>query len=248
MSNWDILHVDSLEVEDSVTEPYIRSALEDGRLTQDDCVRRVGKEQWQRIYSVSEFRVVSTERPSPGNRERRRSRASVVPKGLSSSTSRITDLMLFRFQRHVPELEVDMAPAATLALLLVLFFVVASTVVLQKVLKFPAQSNSGLNDAPMMQRLEDLQDENIIVKISADNTILVDGQPTEEHDLVVTLTRLRRERAVTDLVIRPDDRSYHQTLVAVVDAGKMANMSNIKLASRTSRRLEESAKDSGKKS
>jgi biopolymer transport protein ExbD len=140
--------------------------------------------------------------------------------------------LVFMKRRQNSEEELDMAPAATVAFLLILFFVIVSGVAMQKAIEFPKPSSED-PQAKQPIPLEDLQKENILVRVKADNSILVNDEPTASGELVSKLTGLRRDTLSTDLVIRAEDAAYHETVVTVVDAATLAGITNIKMAAPT---------------
>jgi biopolymer transport protein ExbD len=131
------------------------------------------------------------------------------------------------------EEDIDMAPAATISFLLILFFVIVSGVALQKAIQFPTPAPDDSTAAKPPANYDDLQRDNIMVKIKADNSIYVDDEPAKEAELVNRIATIRRDKAITDLVISAEDAAYHQTVVMVWDAANTAGIQNIKMAAVT---------------
>ncbi len=238
MRTWDVLYVDTLKVEEGVPEDKLRLAIREGRIKPDDCVRLSGQQRWLRVNQVPQLRA-QTGKPVAATQDRAAAERGASPAHPTPGQQPAVgewepeaaeELMpLFPGKREEPE-EIDMAPAATLALLLILFFIVASTIVLQKAVEFPKPSKQQDAASQSLMTLEELQADNVIVRIGDDNTILVDGEETSLMELRLKLTNLRRQRAVNGLVIKADERAYHQTVVAVMDAANLANIGNIRVA------------------
>jgi biopolymer transport protein ExbD len=131
--------------------------------------------------------------------------------------------------------EIDMAPACTVSFLLILFFVIVSTVALQMAIAFPKPSPDDRNKAKqdIPKNWEDLKKDNIVVDVKADNTIWIDNEQVKETELVNRITNLKRDRATLNLILKADEEAFHQTVVTVVDAGTRAGMQNISLANVT---------------
>jgi biopolymer transport protein ExbD len=128
-----------------------------------------------------------------------------------------------------------MAPACTVSFLLILFFVIVSTIALQMAIAFPKPTPDDRTKAKqdIAQNWEDLKKDNIVVEVKADNTVWIDNELVSEKELVNRIANLKRDRATLNLILKADEDSYHQTVVAVVDAGTRAGMQNIKLANVT---------------
>jgi biopolymer transport protein ExbD len=135
-------------------------------------------------------------------------------------------------RKPIPEQEdIDMAPACTVSFLLILFFVIVSGVALQMAIAFPKPSpDDRATAAPTPQTLEDAKKDNIVVEVKADNTFWIDNEQIKAVDLANRVTTLKRDRGSTNLVVKADDASYHQSVVTVVDAAFQAGMQNIKMA------------------
>lgn len=236
MANWDVLHVKTLQIEQGISESGVYSMLQEGELDQEDCLRRSGEERWWRVHEVHEFQSAPRSQLQPESaasiaRPVSRTAATVTAPDGSLQASDTPLLLPFRRRRETESEELDMAPAATLAFLLILFFIVVSTVVLQKAIEFPKPSSEESSSPPALKKLDDWQIDHIIVRIRGDNTILVDDEPVEEAVLADRLAELRRQRAVAELIVRAADQAHHQTLVAVVNAANQARILKIKLAS-----------------
>jgi biopolymer transport protein ExbD len=238
MRTWDVLYVETLKVEEGVPEEQLRQAIREGRVKPDDCVRIAGQQRWLRVSQVPQLRQpiakekegVAPAKPAAQRQQQPKPARPVAAQPADSEPEPAEEPMpLFPRRRQEPE-EIDMAPAATLALLLILFFIVASTIVLQKAVEFPKPSKQQDAANQSLMTLEELEADNIIVRIKDDNTILVDGEETSQMELQLKLTNLRRQRAVNGLIIRADERAYHQTVVAVMDAANLANVGNIRVA------------------
>jgi len=143
---------------------------------------------------------------------------------------------LFPPKKPIAEQEdIDMAPACTVSFLLILFFVIVSTIALQMAIAFPKPSPEDRAKAQqnIVQKWPDLMKDNIVVDVRADNTIWIDNEEVKQHELANRITNLKRDRATLDLILKADESAFHETVVAVVDAATRAGMQNIKLANVT---------------
>jgi biopolymer transport protein ExbD len=263
MAKWDILHVQSLEVERDVPEKKILEDIKAGRLSRDDCVRKPGDEQWWRIYEVRQFRSPAEEgadepprieegslrnmlaeaEPPQAVKPRRPVPPPIAPGGRPPSLTGETPIAAVldepdeglpyqKRHREQPE-ELDMTPMVDVAMQLILFFMVTSSMIMQMCLDFPHPAPDA--DRPVVretiQKLEDLKTDNIIVKIKADNTIVVDEDKTKDVDLVAKMEGIKHARNPNGgVVIQADELAFHETVVKVVDAANIAKIEPIKMA------------------
>ncbi len=144
--------------------------------------------------------------------------------------------MPYRKKKHEELEELDMTPMVDVAMQLILFFMVTSSMVMQMCLSFPkpAPEDSDRQAAkPTPQTLDDLKTDHIIVKIKADNSILVDEerQPIKDTELAAKLESIKHARNPNGgIVIQAEEAAFHETVVKVVDAANIARLEPIKLA------------------
>ena len=113
---------------------------------------------------------------------------------------------------------------------LLIFFMIAATYTVQKTLDLPKQSPNP--DAAGAVTMEQLEQENIIVRIATDGSIVVDDQPTPVDDLVSRLRNATRSRQSAELVLDVDDEVAHDVVVKVIDAAGAANIEKVLFVSR----------------
>ena len=138
-------------------------------------------------------------------------------------------------RKHEEPEELDMTPMVDVAMQLILFFMVTSTMIMQSALGFPkpAPDERAQAKRDVIQPLEDMKIDNIMVKVKADNSIWVDEDKalTKESDLLARLERARRDKPINHgVVISAEDAAYHQSVVAVIDAANVAEIKPIKMA------------------
>lgn len=132
--------------------------------------------------------------------------------------------------REVDEAESDMTPMIDVTFQLVIFFMIAATYTIQKTLDLPKQNPNP--DAAGAVTMEQLEQENIIVRIATDGSIVVDDQPTPVGDLVSRLRDATRSRRSAELVLDVDDEVAHDVVVKVIDAAGAANIEKVLFVSR----------------
>lgn len=141
----------------------------------------------------------------------------------------------FHKKHHEEEEELDMTPLVDVAMQLILFFMVTSTMILQSCLEFPApppEDSKSAQAPPKIPTLDDLKIKNIMVKVKADNSIWIDEDksPTKEAELRNKLENVKRTRSVEGgILIVTEEAAYHQTTVTVMDAANLADIKPIKI-------------------
>jgi biopolymer transport protein ExbD len=142
----------------------------------------------------------------------------------------------YRKKTHQEDEELDMTPMVDVAMQLILFFMVTSTMIMQMCLSFPQPApdeNQRAEARPTPQTLDDLKKDSIVVKIKGDNSILVDEEkvPTKDTDLVAKLQKIKHDRNPNGgVVIQAEEAAYHETVVKVVDSVNEARLDPIKMA------------------
>ncbi len=132
--------------------------------------------------------------------------------------------------REAEEAESDMTPMIDVTFQLVIFFMIAATYTIQKTLDLPKQSPNP--DAAGAVTMEQLEQENIIVRVAIDGSIVVDDQPTPVENLVSRLKEATRNRRSAELVLDIDDEVVHDVVVKVLDAAGAANIEKVLFVSR----------------
>lgn len=132
--------------------------------------------------------------------------------------------------READEAESDMTPMIDVTFQLVIFFMIAATYTIQKTLDLPKQNPNP--DAASAVTMDELEKENIIVKIGPDGSIVVDDQATAVDELISRFKEATRSRQSAELVLDVDDQVVHDIVVKVIDAAGAANIEKVLFVSR----------------
>lgn len=130
--------------------------------------------------------------------------------------------------REVDEAESDMTPMIDVTFQLVIFFMIAATYTIQKTLDLP-RTNPDPSGAVT---IDELEQENIVVRIASDGGIEVDDQAVALEDLITSLREATRTRRSAELVLDVDDEAAHDVVVQVIDAAGAANIEKVLFVSR----------------
>lgn len=134
------------------------------------------------------------------------------------------------FTREVDEAESDMTPMIDVTFQLVIFFMIAATYTIQKTLDLPKTNPDP--EASSAVTMDELEQENIIVRIASDGSIEVDGKAVPLDDLIQSLRDATRSRRSAELVLDVDDEAAHDVVVQVIDAAGAANIEKVLFVSR----------------
>ena len=130
--------------------------------------------------------------------------------------------------------ELNMTPMVDVTFLLLIFFMITASFVMQRSLTMPDPSPSAAGPAPV-----DPQEPDVIVEVDAFNTFHVltldwEREAPSKHDLLIALEDARQGdstgRLPTTLLVRAHEEALHEKVVAALDAGALAGMEEISLA------------------
>lgn len=131
-------------------------------------------------------------------------------------------------ERGADDAEADMTPMIDVTFQLVIFFMIAATYTIQKTLDLPKLNQDEASAVTM----EDLEQENIIVRIASDGSIQVDDAPVAVDELVGSLREATRSRRSSELVLDVEDDAAHDIVVKVIDAAGAVNIEKVLFVSR----------------
>ena len=128
--------------------------------------------------------------------------------------------------RKKDEGNIDLTPMLDVVFILLIFFVVTATFLSEQAID--AASNENNNEPPPEQ---DEEKRNILVEISQNNEITLNGEPRAilESQLRANIDRLKAENPAASVIIRPNERSNVNTLVMIMDAARQAGISAISI-------------------
>lgn len=122
----------------------------------------------------------------------------------------------------------NMAPLIDIVFLLLIFFMVATTYIQREKemgVDLPSAA-SGAEEAGLR--------EEIVINLMQDGRIIVDGKELSSTALVELLTATARQNADTPVTIRGDKKAVLESLVSIMDACRLAGLSNLGVMTRDS--------------
>src|SRR5690606_13662779 len=130
-------------------------------------------------------------------------------------------------ERKSDEGNIDLTPMLDVVFILLIFFVVTATFLSEQAID--AASNENNDQPPPPEQDDELR--NILVEISQNNEIRLNGEPRAilESQLRANIDRLKAENPAASVIIRPATRSNVATLVMIMDASRQAGISAISI-------------------
>ncbi len=123
------------------------------------------------------------------------------------------------------EAEMDMTPMIDVVFQLLIFFMIAATYTLQKTLDLPqARANEEGASTVTMQEVEKT---NVVVILSEDGQVLVDGQPAALDELENAIRAARDIKQTGELALDAADGAPHELVVRVLDAAAGARIDQV---------------------
>ena len=117
--------------------------------------------------------------------------------------------------------EINMTPMLDIVFIMLIFFIVTATFV----------KETGIDvDKPLAEMAEENKLANILVAVSGDGEIWVEGRPVELGALQSVIARLYAENPKGAVVIQADNESNTKTVAAVLDAAREAGVYDVSLA------------------
>ena len=132
-------------------------------------------------------------------------------------------------QQEIPEDELDMTPMVDVTFLLLIFFMVTASFMLQSSLEQP----HATSDKPTINPQQN--DDYIQVNIDQNNTYYVTTRDSEEvecpseSEMRSRVKDAKATSSATRLIIRAHEESLHEKVVTVWDAGLVSNLAQIEI-------------------
>jgi biopolymer transport protein ExbD len=134
-------------------------------------------------------------------------------------------------KRELSQEEMDLTPMVDMTFLLLIFFMVTASFTVQKSIDFPAPSPEGKGATQTTFTLDELEERSIMVRIDERNVIFVDDEPLPDLLRLSDVLRQALSTRRNEMVVSADDRAFHETVVAVIDAANEVGMQKIRMAS-----------------
>lgn len=136
---------------------------------------------------------------------------------------------------HGHEEGIDMTAMVDIVFFLLIFFLVTSLTAIQASLAMPTpEAKTGTVASPKLQDLEQ-DDNNVVVRIDADNAIWVEDREVTKMELVPRLREIRERGGTkggpTAMLVLAHGDALHETVVAALDAASEVGMTSVRLSS-----------------
>ena len=117
--------------------------------------------------------------------------------------------------------EINLTPMLDVVFIMLIFFIVTAT--------FIKESGIDVN-RPDAITADSQEDAAILIAISASDEIWIDRKQTDPRAVRGIIERLHLENPKGSIVIQADEESTNEMLVIVMEAAKMAGVSNVAIA------------------
>lgn len=120
------------------------------------------------------------------------------------------------------ENEINLTPMLDVVFIMLIFFIVTAS--------FIKEAGIDVNrpDAPLNETPP--EEANILIRISANDEILIDRRSIDPRAVRANIERLHAENPNGSVVIQPSKRSTNKMLVTVMDASRLAGVYSISIA------------------
>lgn len=122
------------------------------------------------------------------------------------------------------EVFINLTSLIDVVLNLIIFFVLSTTFI----------NPSGLKVELPRSAVEETvrAGEEVIVMVTRENEIILDGQPYTADALLDRLTEIKEENSGRTITIQADEKSSHGAVVSVMDAAKRAGFEKLSIATK----------------
>ncbi len=126
-----------------------------------------------------------------------------------------------RYAHHEEETEINLTPMLDVVFIMLIFFIVTASFV----------KEAGIDiSRPSAATAVRKERGNILVAITENNQIWIDRRQVDPRALRANIERMHAENPQGSVVIQADEKSENGLLVKVMDAARLAGVSNISLA------------------
>ncbi|MCP5432070.1 MAG: biopolymer transporter ExbD [Alphaproteobacteria bacterium] len=116
---------------------------------------------------------------------------------------------------------IDLTPMLDIVFIMLIFFIVTATFIREPGVKV---------EKPAVETGQPLKNVAILVAISADNIIYMDGKPVPPRDVRPTIERLRSENPKGGVVIQADEEADMGLTVLVMDEARAARAPSVSVS------------------
>ena len=122
-----------------------------------------------------------------------------------------------------PSSEIDLTPMLDVVFIMLIFFIVTAS--------FIREPGVDVN-RPQAVTAAAIQNQNILIAITADGEIWIDKNRLKEHQIRSAIEKMHAENPKGAVVIQADEASTADKLAMVIDAAKRAGVQDISLATK----------------
>ena len=118
-------------------------------------------------------------------------------------------------------LAIDLTPMLDVAMIMLIFFIVAGSFVHEVVVEVERKpASSAESDKPS---------EHIVIQVAADDEIWIQGRRIDARSVRANISRLRAENPKAAVIIKANNKSTVQSVAKVIDSAREAGIYNVSL-------------------
>ena len=152
--------------------------------------------------------------------------------GLGSVDDPLEEIYQPLARRKREEAEMDMTPMIDVVFLLLIFFMVTASFGLQKSIELPVpDQEQSAKEASTPKQPED-QDAEIVVNVTKDNRIFVEGEEAPTRQELYARLRDRQHqggRTTNRMLVIAESQALHEFVVRAIDAGNVVGMESVRI-------------------
>ncbi|MCH2572200.1 MAG: biopolymer transporter ExbD [Planctomycetes bacterium] len=135
-----------------------------------------------------------------------------------------------RIRKATDEDPLDLTSMVDVTFLLLIFFMLTASFTVQKTFEVPNSDPDQEAAQQSLPTLDELENDHMVIRILADNTITLDHEMTTRDRLIRDLQTTRHKTQRNALLILAENASLHETTVGVIDAATGAGVQQIRYA------------------
>ena len=128
--------------------------------------------------------------------------------------------------------EMDMTPMVDVVFLLLIFFMITAAFGLQKSIELPVPDQDQSAKQAMTPKQPEDQDTEIVVNVTKENRIFVEGEEAPTPQELYARLRDRQHqggRTTNRLLVIAETQALHEFVIRAVDAGNVVGMESIRI-------------------
>jgi len=150
----------------------------------------------------------------------------------SVSDDELDEIYLPSLRRKREDAEMDMTPMVDVVFLLLIFFMITASFGLQRSIELPPPDKEQSAHEANTPKQPEQQDVEIVVNVTRENRIFVEGEEAPTRQELYALLRDRQHqggRQTNRLLVVANTEASHEFVVRALDAGNVVGMESVRI-------------------